>query len=52
MGKEAGENHALFESEPVRQLPDFAQLAVLTQKKLELDRALRMLQSRRPPDAV
>ncbi len=28
---------------------DFAELALLTQKKLELDRALRALQNRRPP---
>jgi len=30
---------------------DFGELAVLTQKKLELDRALRQLYNRRPPDA-
>lgn len=30
---------------------DFAELAVLTQQKLELDRALRQLHHQRPPDA-
>jgi DNA primase len=29
---------------------DFAELAVLTQKKLELDRELRRLHNRRPPE--
>jgi DNA primase len=30
---------------------DFAELAVLTQQKLELDRALRNLHNQRPPEA-
>ena len=29
---------------------DFAELAVLTQQKLELDRALRKLHNQRPPE--
>jgi DNA primase len=30
---------------------DFAELALLTQQKLELDRALRLLHNPRPPEA-